>query len=112
VGSHQTPFCDNVVFRRALEFPLCGSRLKPEFCVERVKVEEIPMRFARRRAWAVVTDILEIVPTLYGAALHKLLRGRRRFGQVCDYRGQIENNPMDEDAGRSVRVLADDRQAL
>src|SRR5262245_23822980 len=104
------PLRENVAFRRALELLLCGARPKLESRVERIKAEEIPMRFALRRAWAVVPDILKIVPALYGAALHKLLRGRHRFGQIRDYRRHVEYDPMDEIAGRGIRVLAHQRR--
>src|SRR5262245_46097642 len=68
IGSHQAPFRENVSFRRALELLATGAGLKFEFDVERVKAEEIAMRFARWRTRSVKADVFEIITSLHGAA--------------------------------------------
>ncbi len=81
-----------------------------ELRIERVEREHIAVR-AGRRTRAAVSDLAKVVLPLAAAAPDLIACGHP-FGQSGGRRGKAVNHPMDPDAGRRVRVVADEREAL
>src|SRR5579875_245213 len=79
--------------------------------VQGIELKEIAVRLARRRGWAAVADLAEVVPALLGAA-GKLLLGWHSFFQFALIGRKIEKHPMDPGFPRGVGVIADQGETL
>src|SRR5262245_47479204 len=69
------------------------------------------MRGATWRAGAAIANALEIINTLFGTVGNSFGRWDS-LRQFCDRCRQIVEHPMNPCAHRSVRVVADEREAL
>jgi hypothetical protein len=102
---------EDVPLHGGLDVFLRGARLEGEFGIECVKLEEITMGLAGRRAGAVVAGLCEIV-----VALVRTVVGLFTFGKIlresAEGGGQIIDNPVDPVARGCVRVVGDESKAL
>src|SRR5262245_21872652 len=82
-----------------------GAGLEIEFPIEREDAKVITMR-ARRRTWAVVTDLAEVISPLGSTGWHTLRANLRRV------RIDVPNQPMTKQSARRVRIVYDQNKAL
>src|SRR5215470_14856177 len=102
---------EDVAFHGALYVGLRCARFLIQLCIQRIELEEVPVRIARWRTRSSVADFAEIVAPL-PRAIRKLLLLGHSFGNFSGLRRQIEYHPMDPRAGGSIRVVHNQREAL
>src|SRR5690349_9404825 len=94
-----------------LDVGLRRAHFQIQFRIQRIQLEEISVRIARRRTGPSVPDFAEIVSPLPGA-IRKLLLLRHAFRQFSRVRRQVEQHPMNPRARRSIGVVHNQREAL
>ena len=94
-----------------LDVRLRRARFQIHLGIQRIQLEEVPVRIAGRRTRPSVPDFAEIVSPLPRATCKLLLlcHSLRKFSR---FRRKIEQHPMDPCACRSIRVVHDQREAL
>lgn len=110
-AAHVLALGEDVALHGGLDVFLGGSGLEGEFGIEGVKLEEITMRLAGRRAGTVVTGLLEIIVALVRTVIGLFSFGKI-LGEGAERGGQIVEEPVDPAAGGGVRVVGDESKAL
>jgi len=101
----------NMALYGALHGRDIGFRFEARLVIQRVKLEEIVVGRANRRAWAAIANFAVIVFAL-ARPVRKLGLRRDALGQRARRGRQIVNQPVDYGLLRCVRIVHDQREAL
>src|SRR5271170_2526527 len=94
----------DVPLHRGLDLVSAGTGAQVQPLIKGVETEMVVMVLARRRARPGITGLAAPVLSL-NRAESGLSSWRNSFGHRGDRSRDVENNPMDEVAGRGVRIL-------
>lgn len=111
VRAHPFRVRQNVAFHGVFQFLSAGPCLQVERSVESVQLEEVAMHFAGRRAWAAITDAIEIVPALTGAILKHFSR-RHSLWQSRKIGGHVPDQPVCPRTSGCIRIIHNQRQRV
>src|SRR5205085_1437576 len=102
VFSGQISLREDMPLHRVQEVFSGRARIEREFGIQRIELEEVTMRSARRTR-AAVANLIETVRALTRDG-RGLLFGRNIFGQLLCARGEVVQDPVCESSAGRIRV--------
>lgn len=104
VGADDFSLRQNVSFHRLLKLLLARSSLQIYLRSQRIKLEEIPVRFSRRRARPAISNFSEVILSLTRPVgqFFRLCYVFRKLRRACR---NIKQHPVRPRSRRSIRVL-------
>src|SRR5712692_4799715 len=111
IPAHQFRLPEDTAFQGALDVGLGRARFEIRLCIERVELEKITVRLARRGTWAAVANFSEIISPLTRAAWELLLL-RHPFGDLACARWQVVQNPVHPRAYWRVGIVDNESEAF
>jgi hypothetical protein len=85
ITPHESRFAQDMALHGAFDVRFGGSGFQVELGVERIQLEIIAVRLARRRAWTSIADLAEVVASLQRSAgkLLPFFHVLWQFSRVC-----------------------------
>src|SRR6476646_1066210 len=109
VFPHQLCLAQHQALHRLFYFLPASAWFEIQLSLERVELEKIAMRFARRRTRTVVSDPAKVVATLPLAA-RKFVNPGNALGQTGRGPWWVEQHPVSPGSVRRVRIVSDESE--
>src|SRR5215471_11965812 len=110
VLSHDLRLADGMPLDSSLQIFSGCPWLEVDLPIQGIKLEEVSVRFSRRRTWSSVTDLPESVFSLPGA-VRKFVDFAHIGGEVADIGRQVEQHPVRKDTARRIGIVCNQGQA-